>query len=143
MCGIVFGIFVILLGIISFWMSWREWNCNSVTQGTVTGCCKNPREYNTGSASLLDVLYHEPWKYHITYTYEVDGKCYNRASETAYTQKYIKKQRNKAVTVYFNSAHPEESSISELTPDMRTAIKMVIIGGVLILFGLLLTFLYE
>ena len=136
MCGIL----IIFLGIIGFAISWKDWKCNSVTQGTVIGLCRNPREYNTGTASLLDVLYHEPWKYHIIYTYEADGKCYKRASETAYTKRYIQKKMNKAVAVYFNPHHPEESSISELTPDMRSGIKLVIIGCVLTVLGLLLMF---
>lgn len=136
----MFGILFILIGIIQIGISWRGWKCNSVTQGTVTGLCRNPREYNTGTVSLLDVIYREPWKYHIIYTYEADGKCYNRADETAYTEKYIQKQMNKAVTVYFNPNHPEEASLSELTPDMRSTIKMIIIGCVLDILGLLLMF---
>lgn len=136
MCGVL----IILLGMISFGLSWKERKCTSVTQGTVVGLCKNPRAYNTGTSSILDALYHEPWKYHIVYTYEADGKCYNRASETAYTKAYIQKRMNTTVVVYFNPAHPEESSLSELTPDMKTGIKLVIIGCILTVLAVVLIF---
>lgn len=78
--------------------------------------------------------------YHIIYTYEADGKCYNRASETAYTKQYIQKHMNTMVTVYFNPVHPEESSLSEVTPDMKGGIKLVVIGCVLAALALALVF---
>lgn len=136
MCGIL----VILLGVIQCVVSWTGWKCTSTTTGTVLELCRNPREYNTGTATFMDVLYREPGKYHMIYTYEVDGKTYNRASETAYTKGYISRRIGTPVTVYFNPKQPEESALSELSPDMRGGIKIIVFGSIVFIFSILLVF---